>query len=98
MNLDEECRKVMNEAEAAAGKGPLLRVTFEDRLQDFLEWHIRNGVVIDCLPYQAWLWVGTRVHNEEILPGDILQITTRHDGERCTIKYPVESVEEVRTA
>lgn len=38
--------------------------TFEDNGQDFLEWIIKDGVVIDCQPFQSWLWVGREVSTE----------------------------------
>ena len=31
----------------------MIRVTFEDQGQDFLEWDIEDGVVVDCRPFQA---------------------------------------------
>ena len=68
-------------------------VHFEDHGQDFLEWDIEDGVVVDCRPYQGWHWKGTKVHNTDIQPGDILQITTT-DGAKRPLNYPVERVEE----
>jgi len=71
----------------------MITVHFEDHGQDFLEWDIKDGVVVDCRPFQGWLWNGTKVHNTDIQDGDILQITTT-DGVERTLKYPVERVEE----
>ena len=68
-------------------------VIFEDHGQDFLEWDIEDGVVVDCRPFQGWLWNGTRVHNDPISPGMILEITPVTGG-RTTLNYPVEKVEE----
>ncbi len=64
-----------------------------DQGQDFLEWDIEDGKVIACRPFQGWVWEGTEVHNIEIQPGDILEITTPR-GKRTTLNHPVERVEE----
>ncbi len=69
----------------------MITVEFEDHGQDFLEWDIQDGVVVDCRPYQGWLWKGTKVHNTSIKAGDILDITTSELG-RTTLKYPIAKV------
>lgn len=71
----------------------MITVFLEDRGQDFLEWDIEDGTVVDCRPFQGWLWVGTKVHNTTIRPGDILEITPKN-GERTTLNYPVERIVE----
>lgn len=68
-------------------------VSFEDHGQDFLEWDIKDGEVVACRPFQAWLWNGVKVHNIDISPGDILQFTDK-DGVCRTLNYPVERVKE----
>lgn len=70
----------------------MITVYLEDHGQDFLEWDIEDGVVIESRPYQDWLWKGTKVHNTDIKPGDILEITVR--GNRTSLNYPVERVVE----
>ncbi len=70
----------------------MITVYLEDHGQDFLEWDIEDGVVIECRPFQGCLWNGTKVHNTDIQPGDILEITVR--GGRTTLNYPVERVME----
>ncbi|GAI90398.1 unnamed protein product [marine sediment metagenome] len=70
----------------------MITVYLEDHGQDFLEWDIEDGTVVACRPYQGWLWNGTKVHNTNIQPGDILEITVA--GERTTLNYSVERVEE----
>lgn len=71
----------------------MLTVHFEDEGQDFLEWDIENGEVVACRPFQDWLWKGTKVHNTEIRPGDILTITPRNWPEdSTTMVHPVERV------
>jgi len=66
-------------------------VELEDHGQDFLQWKIEDGVVVDAKPFQRWVWKGTLVHNDVIAPGDILLITLRW-GDRTTLKYPVTKV------
>ena len=70
----------------------MITVFFEDHGQDFPEWDIEDGVVVACRPLQDWVWNGTRVHNETILKGDILGITTKNHPSRTTLNYPVERV------
>jgi len=71
----------------------MITVYLEDHGQDFLEWDIEDGMVVDCRPFQGWFWKGTKVHNTNIQPGDILEITLPA-GRRRTLNYPVESVRE----
>lgn len=68
----------------------MLTIVLEDHGQDFLEWDIKDGTVVGCRPFQGWLWNGTKVHNTNIQPGDMLVITTK--GNRLTLNYPVERV------
>lgn len=71
----------------------MITVHFVDDGQDFLEWDINNGEVVDCRPFQGDVWIGTKVHNTDIQEGDILQITAPSGLEK-TLNHPVESVEE----
>lgn len=68
-------------------------IYLEDHGQDFLAWDIEDGTVVDCRPFQGWLWNGTKVHNNDIQPGDILEITPKN-GDRTKLLYPVERVVE----
>ena len=71
------------------------RINLQDRGQDFLWWDIdAEGGVIDCGPYQGWLWIGTRVHNDEIKRGTRLEITTK-SGDETTLNYLVASCKRV---
>lgn len=36
-------------------------IVFEDKGQDFSEWIIHNGFVVDCQPSQSFVWVGKEV-------------------------------------
>ena len=69
----------------------MITVHLEDHGQDFLEWDIEDGVVVDCRPFQGWFWNGTKVHNTHIFPGNILEITPS-TGRRTKLLYPVEKV------
>ena len=73
------------------GGETVITVYLKDRGQDFLEWDIKDGVVVDCRPFQGYFWNGTQVHNTDIKPGDILEITPVVGG-RTTLNYPVERV------
>ena len=44
-------------------------IKFLDQGQDFLEWIVNNGVIIDCQPFQFKFWVGKKViiKNNDIL-------------------------------
>jgi len=44
------------------------KITLADQGQDFIEWFVREGIVIDCQPFQGQLWVGTRLPFTCVLP------------------------------
>lgn len=75
--------------------GPAVTVTFKDQGQDFLEWDIREGKVVECRPFQASIWCGREVHSTPV-PGNQLQITG-HDGRLTWIKYPLTKVKALPT-
>lgn len=67
-------------------------IHFIDNGQDFLEWDIDdNGVVIDCRPFQASFWYGTKVLNKDIEVGEILELECL-DGEKRLLAHRVERV------
>lgn len=71
----------------------MFTIFFEDDGQDFLEWDVTDsGEVCDCRPFQGDVWIGTKVHNEDIKPGDHLDVTTP-DGIERQIVHAVEKVE-----
>lgn len=43
-----------------------MKIHFADNGQDFTEWEIdpETGKVLDCLPFQAWLWANGERHVE----------------------------------
>lgn len=68
-------------------------IRLEDRGQDFLEWDINEGgMVIGCRPFQSSIWIGTKVLNQTIAPGDTLTIITKQEDWETTLNYPVASV------
>lgn len=67
-------------------------ITFEDRGQDFTEWVIHNGIVIDCQPFQARVWVGKEVRVE----GNKAYI--RVGDSAVPINYRVVSIEDTDEA
>ncbi len=77
----------------AAETVPVIKITFEDRGQDFTEWYVRDGIVIDCQPNQGKVWVGTKVTNSPALvPGSILSVIMKR-GVETTLNYPAAVIE-----
>jgi len=73
------------------------RIHFKDNGQDFLRWLVTNeGMVVDCHPFQAHVWNGTKVLNHQIVkPGDELYVRLK-DGHEMALRHLVERVEIVR--
>jgi hypothetical protein len=72
----------------------MITIFFVDEGQDFLEWDIDDkGKVVACRPFQGDIWIGTTVHNKDIKPGDLLDITTS-DGMRHQLIHAVEKVQQ----
>lgn len=59
------------------------KITLEDRGQDFTEWYVRDGIVIDCQPFQGDIWVGSKVK----LDGDRISVKTRSIIGFMSLKY-----------
>ena len=72
----------------------MLTIVFEDKGQEFREWDIQDGMVVECRPKQADIWVGTRVHTPigGMRPGVRLEVTSRYRFERGRIIYPIAAV------
>lgn len=68
------------------------RISFRDSGQDFTEFLVRDGVVIDCQPFQGAIWVGTKLL-ESAKVGQFLKVTTRLTGGEMYLQHNVESVE-----
>lgn len=75
----------------------VVKVTFKDEGQDFTEWYIRDGVVIDCQPFQGRIWVGSQIHNAPAING-VLDLTIRSKEKRLTLKYPIVNMESLSEA
>jgi hypothetical protein len=74
----------------------MITIVFVDEGQDFLEWDIdEKGVVVACRPFQDWVWVGTKVLNKDIKPGDRLDIISKTDGSQHQLAHPVEKVKQL---
>ena len=72
--------------------GTVVTVKFEDCGQDFLEWDICNGVVIDCRPFQASVWVNCRVMGsmEKLKVGQRLHFKTQEENlGLLRLNYPI---------
>ena len=72
----------------------MITVVFEDHGQDFLEWDIEGGIVVACRPFQTRFWVGKRVHNKTIGPGDKLTISSDQSPVTMVVRHAVKEVKE----
>ena len=75
--------------------GTVITIEFEDHGQDFWEWDICNNVVIDCRPFQSFLWVKHKL----LEPMEALQVghcplivSDQDDLPPARIKYPISAV------
>ena len=69
-----------------------ITVELADHGQDFLEFDIKQGHIVETRPFQAWHWNGLEVLNETIEAGDYIAIRSIHAGGVRTINYPVVAV------
>jgi hypothetical protein len=76
---------------AAEAYGIKHTIVFEDHGQDFLEWDVIDGVVIDSRPFQGFVWRGTRVDMTKAAEGQLLPIITKR-GENRVVMYPVIAI------
>ena len=69
-------------------------IEFEDHGQDFNRWMLSSdGVVIECAPFQAWVWCQCTVHNLRLLEvGGPVLVTGPHYDSITPIKYPVAAI------
>lgn len=68
------------------------KITFVDTGQDFTEFYVREGIVIDCQPFQGAVWVGTKLV-EPATAGQLIQIVPRTTGRATFLQHKVEAVE-----
>lgn len=66
-------------------------VALEDHGQDFLEFDVKDGCIVDTRPFQGWVWNGKRVADKLIYPGLRLDLVAS-DGVTMRLRYPVEAV------
>lgn len=68
-------------------------ITFVDQGQDFLQWDVTaEGIVIQSLPFQAWLWCMCTVLNMSIIESAPYVRVRTGSGETLEIKHPIERV------
>lgn len=68
------------------------KITFVDNGQDFTEFFVREGIVIDCQPFQGAVWVGTQLVEPATI-GQLLRIVPRESGLATLLQHKVEAVE-----
>lgn len=70
--------------------GPAVTVRFEDHGQDFLEWDIREGRVVNCRPFQKSIWCGLEIHS---VPTVGMKLCVEGQNSMLTtIRYPLTHV------
>lgn len=67
------------------------KITFVDNGQDFTEFFVREGIVIDCQPFQGAVWVGTKLV-EPATTGQLIRIVPRESGQATFLQHKVEAV------
>jgi len=65
-------------------------VVLEDHGQDFLEFDIRDGHIVETRPFQGDVWNGLRVLNGTLAQGDVIWL--RMPWGETTLNYPVAAV------
>lgn len=68
------------------------KLTLVDRGQDFIEWYVREGVVIDVQPFGAQVFIGSKVLTPITAVGQSINFVSRQ-GREGTLNYPVEAFE-----
>lgn len=77
-------------------KQAVYRIEFEDQFQDFLIWDLAaDGEVLDCQPFQAWVWQGRTVEDVDDLQVGSLVAVSSGDNELLIIRYPLIRVERI---
>lgn len=71
----------------------LIVIEFEDHGQDFITWVVdRYGKVVDCQPFQYWIWTKKEVLMETLQVGQLVDYFDPTTGDWRSIKYPVKSI------
>lgn len=63
-------------------------IEFVDNGQDFLEWIVRDDIVIDCQPFQFTVWTGGAVK----IQGNQLFYRPKHKTDFFPLKHWIESI------
>lgn len=69
-----------------------MSVLIEDHGQDFLEFDIKDGQIIETRPFQGFVWDDSRVLNNEIGIGTQLVLSRRGHGEGLKLRYPIAGI------
>jgi hypothetical protein len=77
-----------------------MRIHFEDHGQDFLTFQLNNaGVIVDCTPFQSFVWVGQRVKKPHLLKAGDRVALMPEGGQRAKhIRYRIKAIEQGPTA
>lgn len=68
-------------------------IQFEDHGQDFLWWVVDEaGKVIDCGPFQGFVWLGFTVTNLHLVKPGVLVLCSRHGEFVSVVRYPAALV------
>lgn len=72
-----------------------VRLDLEDHGQDFTYFVVKDGVIVETGPFQAWVWNGREVQpaaaRDHFRPGDAILFKTGK-----TLNYRVKSVRKCR--
>jgi len=66
-------------------------VELEDHGQDFLEFDIAGGRIVQTRPFQGDVWNGLRVANRALAAGDKIRLCIP-GMKKMSLKYPVSAV------
>lgn len=65
-------------------------ITFSDQGQDFTEWVLKDGYVVDSKPFQGWVWVGCEVK----IFDKVVFVRRPASDKYSPLNYPAKSVSE----
>jgi len=84
--------KVAHEADVPLAVISGVTVVLEDHGQDFLEFDIRDGRIVETRPFQGDIWNGSRVLNRTLATGGTLIL--QDDDETCvwSLRHPVAAI------
>lgn len=68
------------------------KITLADHGQDFTEWYVRDGIVIDCQPCQGRVWVGAKLTSAAVA-GQAIHVIPSALGKEMILDYPAQEVE-----